>query len=132
VKTALKVADLGHTAKPLDIHLQWTNRVLDEFFRQGDMEKARGVPVSMYCDRLTTNIPKSQAGFITNICLPLFEEWTEYCESDTIGKHLLHNARGNLRHWIAKSNEGVHSVRPSPMPSSFIIPDSDLVEVDLK
>jgi hypothetical protein len=56
---AIKVADLSHTAKDLEIHLKWTERVSEEFFKQGDLEKAKGLPVSMYCDRRTANIPKS-------------------------------------------------------------------------
>jgi hypothetical protein len=75
VKMALKCADLGHTAKELDVHLKWTKKVTDEFFTQGDLERSRGVAISMYCDRDTANIPKSQSGFIANVCLPLYETW---------------------------------------------------------
>lgn len=70
---ALKCADIGHSAKNKDLHEKWTNLVCQEFFNQGDLEKAKKQTISMYCDRETTNIPKSQSGFIKNICLPLFK-----------------------------------------------------------
>lgn len=60
---ALKCADIGHSAKCFDIHQKWTALVSEEFFKQGDLEKENGLPVSMYCDRETTDLNKSQAGF---------------------------------------------------------------------
>lgn len=50
-------------------------RVMEEFFRQGDKEKELGLPVGGLHDRDTTNIPKSQMGFIDFIVLPLWETW---------------------------------------------------------
>ena len=40
--------------------------------------------ISMYCDRFTTHIPKSQAGFIKNIALPLYEALNSYLNSENI------------------------------------------------
>ena len=69
----IKAADIGHAAKNIELHEKWCKRVVEEFYTQGDLEKQLGLSVSMYCDRDNTDIPKSQAGFIKNICLPLFE-----------------------------------------------------------
>ena len=49
-------------SKPRRIYLAWTDRVLKEFFFQGDSEKAAQVPVSMFMDKDTTNIAKMQIG----------------------------------------------------------------------
>lgn len=38
----LKCADLGHSAKSLDLHVKWTEAIQEEFFAQGDLEKERG------------------------------------------------------------------------------------------
>ena len=70
---ALKCADIGHSAKTEALHVKWTALVMEEFFAQGDLEKAKKIQVSMYCDRDYTDIPKSQAGFIKNICIPIYE-----------------------------------------------------------
>ena len=53
-------ADLSNTTKPLDLYKQWTGRVMDEFFKQGDIERERGLDISPMCDRLTATVEKSQ------------------------------------------------------------------------
>ena len=58
----LHCADISHPAKPWEIHKEWTLRLVNEFFRQGDMEKELGRPCSPLCDRNTTRIPESQIG----------------------------------------------------------------------
>ena len=50
----LKCADIGHSAKYSDLHQKWTKLVTEEFFKQGDLEKMKKLPVSMYCDRVNT------------------------------------------------------------------------------
>jgi len=66
-------ADISNPTKPFSICKAWTDLVMEEFFMQGDLEKKKGLPVSFLCDRSTTNIPKSQIGFITNIVMPNFK-----------------------------------------------------------
>ena len=55
---AIKCADIGHAAKGLELHEKWTLLVIEEFFYQGDLEKRLNLPVSMFCDRTNTDIPK--------------------------------------------------------------------------
>lgn len=38
--------------------------ILEEFFRQGDLEASMGLPYSPLCDRHTTHVAESQIGFI--------------------------------------------------------------------
>lgn len=99
----LKCADIGHSAKITELHEKWTALVCEEFFDQGDLEKQRNMPISMYCDRQTTNIPKSQAGFLKNICIPLFEAWTSYLSSETVNELVLDQIKRNLAIWEKKS-----------------------------
>eukprot|EP00899_Mesostigma_viride_P026281 jgi/Mesvir1/6838/Mv09017-RA.1 len=58
----IKVADLGHIMKRLDLHLHWTQRVVDEFYRQGDAERSKGMPITTFMDRQHPNVPKAQVG----------------------------------------------------------------------
>jgi len=102
---AIKCADIGHTAKCTELHEKWTAFVCEEFFHQGDLEKDRGLPVSMYCDRNNTDIPKSQAGFIKNICLPLYESWSNYLGSENVYKNCLDQIRINLKNWEEKDKK---------------------------
>ncbi|XP_019636328.1 PREDICTED: calcium/calmodulin-dependent 3',5'-cyclic nucleotide phosphodiesterase 1A-like [Branchiostoma belcheri] len=69
----LHTADIGHPAKPWHLHARWTEQLMEEFFRQGDKEKALGLPFSPLCDRNTTVIADSQIGFIDFIVDPTFQ-----------------------------------------------------------
>lgn len=53
-------SDLSNPTKPLDIYRKWVDRVMEEFFRQGDMERKQGLDISPMCDRLTATVEKSQ------------------------------------------------------------------------
>lgn len=64
------LADVAHPAKPWYIEQKWSDLIFEEFFNQGDLEKSMNLPVSFLCDRETTDIPKSQVGFIKNIITP--------------------------------------------------------------
>ena len=64
----LHSADVGNPAKPWQLSCEWSARVMDEFFRQGDTEMERGLPVSPFMDRSKTDIAKCQIGFIK--CAP--------------------------------------------------------------
>ena len=74
----IHAADISNPTKPLDIYKVWAQKVVDEFFRQGDMEKRLGLPVSFNCDRNTVQLSQSQVGFIDAIVLPLFSVINEY------------------------------------------------------
>ena len=99
----LKCADLGHSAKTLDHHRKWSELVCEEFFSQGDLEKSKNLPVSMYCYRDSTDVPKSQAGFLKNVCLPIFEVLTSYLSSEIVTGHCINNLKRNLAYWEKRS-----------------------------
>lgn len=102
---AVKCADLGHSAKITELHERWTALICEEFFRQGDIEKERKQEISMYCDRYNTDIPKSQSGFIKNICLPLYESWNFYLKSEKIKVNCVDQMKSNLETWTKKANK---------------------------
>merc|ERR1719453_2940851 len=70
----IKASDLGHSCKPWPQHEEWSRRVAEEFFRQGDLERAAGRAPSALNDRETVILPKGQQGFLDFLCIPLFEE----------------------------------------------------------
>ena len=106
----LKCADLGHSAKSFELHERWTKLVCEEFFTQGDLEKANGMPVSMYCDRETTDISKSQAGFIKNVCMPLYEVFSGFLQSPIIEQKCFEQLKENLNRWEEASRAKCSSV----------------------
>lgn len=54
--------DISHASKPWKLHKRWTEGVLEEFFRQGDLEASMGLPYSPLCDRHTVHVADSQIG----------------------------------------------------------------------
>ena len=105
-------SDLSNPTKPLDIYRQWVDRIMEEFFRQGDREREIGMEISPMCDRYNATIEKSQViisfkrpwrtdsiylpvfnenafkflskvGFIDYIVHPLWETWADLVYPDS-------------------------------------------------
>ncbi|KAL6764769.1 3'5'-cyclic nucleotide phosphodiesterase [Haematococcus lacustris] len=72
LQLALKCSDLGHVAAALPVHLKWVAGLEEEFFRQGDAERAAGLPMSPLFDRSKQGISKSQVGFFDIVVIPLY------------------------------------------------------------
>ncbi|KAM7534848.1 hypothetical protein Aperf_G00000117659 [Anoplocephala perfoliata] len=70
-------ADLSNTAKPLHLYTKWVYLLMEEFFLQGDRERAAGLDISPMCDRETATVEKSQVSFIDFISHPLWEAWCD-------------------------------------------------------
>ncbi|GMH46197.1 hypothetical protein BSKO_14165 [Bryopsis sp. KO-2023] len=68
----LHCADISNPVKPLEICKKWADRVLGEFFRQGDLEREKGLSISPMCNRETTSKAASQINFIEFIVAPLY------------------------------------------------------------
>lgn len=101
-KIMMKASDIGHAAKSLELHEKWCKLVIEEFYEQGDIEKSMGIPVSMYCDRETTDLSKSQAGFIKNIVYPLFCSLNSILLSEQIENNCLAQLRTNEMYWLMR------------------------------
>jgi len=56
----LHCADLSNPTKPAHVYREWVNRVMAEFFRQGDRERELGVDISPMCDRHTVKVANAQ------------------------------------------------------------------------
>uniref|UniRef100_A0A3P9HMJ4 Phosphodiesterase n=1 Tax=Oryzias latipes TaxID=8090 RepID=A0A3P9HMJ4_ORYLA len=75
-------ADLSNPTKPLQLYRQWTDRIMEEFFSQGDRERERGMEISPMCDKHNASVEKSQVGFIDYIAHPLWETWADLVHPD--------------------------------------------------
>merc|ERR1712217_541276 len=80
IEASVHGADLSNTCKPLSRSIQWTDRVLAEFFAQGDRERFVGRDISPLCDRRTVSRPGSQVGFIDFIIKPTFLALSQVCD----------------------------------------------------
>jgi len=80
LESILHAADISNPCKPRAIMLQWTERVLAEFWAQGDEERSLGLqPISPLCDRESgrASVPKGQTLFITFVIRPFYQPIAE-------------------------------------------------------
>jgi hypothetical protein len=52
----IHAADISQQCRTFDLAHEWTYLLFEEFFIQGDLEKQKELPISMLCDRNTTNV----------------------------------------------------------------------------
>ena len=70
----LKCGDISNVSRPFVLADKWCDVLCEEFFRQGDLEMANGMEyTSPLNDRSHLDKPKSQIGFYSFVCLPLFQ-----------------------------------------------------------
>ncbi|XP_051746676.1 cGMP-inhibited 3',5'-cyclic phosphodiesterase 3A isoform X6 [Ctenopharyngodon idella] len=67
----IKLADINGPLKCKELHLQWTEGIVNEFYEQGDEESSLGLPISPFMDRSAPQLAKLQESFITHIVGPL-------------------------------------------------------------
>lgn len=95
---AMKVADLGHVAKPFVQHLDWSRRCVEEFYRQGRDERVQGLKPLPFMDEAgVTTLHRSQAGFIKFAALPVFETFAEWMPEAEVALRL---GRANHDQWM--------------------------------
>ncbi|XGW10667.1 hypothetical protein V3C99_012290 [Haemonchus contortus] len=70
-KMVIKMADINSPTKPYSLHRQWTDRICEEFYEQGDEERRRGMPITPYMDREDAQVAKLQDSFIAHVVSPL-------------------------------------------------------------
>ena len=71
-------SDISNVSRPFLIAEKWCNILCEEFFRQGDEEKATGIGLSsLLNDRDNVDKPKNQIGFYNFICLPTYQTLTK-------------------------------------------------------
>lgn len=100
----LHLADISSQAKPDPLFRQWTVRVTDEFFDQGDLERELGLPISPNCNRDTTKIAGSQIGFVKFVVGPAYEVLGEFIPA--VQSDVLPIIESNLNVWISEDEEG--------------------------
>lgn len=116
LQIALKCADICNPCRHWPISERWSRQVCEEFFRQGDMERQVGVPVTPVCDRQANTVAKIQIGFMEVVVRPLFMEWKRFMPSNLSHK-MLGNILKNKQHWQAIIEKD-QSLRPVAVVAS--------------
>ncbi|XP_069659868.1 cGMP-inhibited 3',5'-cyclic phosphodiesterase 3B isoform X3 [Haliaeetus albicilla] len=111
----IKLADINGPAKVRELHLKWTEGIVNEFYEQGDEEASLGLPISPFMDRSSPQLAKLQESFITHIVGPL-------CNS--------YNAAGLLPgQWVDEEEEDAESTEDDD--GAQLESDDDEMEDDL-
>ncbi|XP_073686672.1 high affinity 3',5'-cyclic-AMP phosphodiesterase 7A [Garra rufa] len=104
LQMALKCADICNPCRPWELSKQWSEKVTEEFFHQGDIEKKHKLEISPLCDSEANTIASVQIGFMTYVVEPLFAEWARF--SDTrLSQTMLGHLGLNKASWSAMEPE---------------------------
>ncbi|CEF59642.1 3'5'-cyclic nucleotide phosphodiesterase,catalytic domain and HD/PDEase domain and 3'5'-cyclic nucleotide phosphodiesterase family-containing protein [Strongyloides ratti] len=103
LKLLMKCADICSPLKPNLLHREWTRRIVEEFYSQGDEEKRLGKQVSPFMDRLSPNIEALQHNFIRQMVTPLANALNKQnifpCLPGLDQPELMINLRYNEKYW---------------------------------
>nr|CAK6928380.1 unnamed protein product [Fasciola hepatica] len=103
LQNMIHCSDLSNPTKPLALYRQWTKRIMEELFRQGDREREKGMELSPMCDRNTASEEKTQVSFIDYIVHPLWETWSELVHPDA--QKILETLEDNREWYLAQMVE---------------------------
>lgn len=99
LQIALKCADICNPCRLWQMSKQWSERVCEEFYRQGDLEQKFELEISPLCNQQKDSIPSIQIGFMTYIVEPLFEEWAKFTGDTPLSENMLSHLRRNKAKW---------------------------------
>ncbi|XP_038056910.1 probable 3',5'-cyclic phosphodiesterase pde-5 isoform X1 [Patiria miniata] len=95
----MTACDLAANTKPWLIQQQTVKVIFDEFYQQGDEEKAQGRnPIPMMDRSKSHELPTNQVSFIVGICLPCYDLLGQLVPS---AKPMYDGAARNLQNWSA-------------------------------
>ncbi|GFT09624.1 cGMP-inhibited 3',5'-cyclic phosphodiesterase A [Trichonephila clavipes] len=77
MQMAIKLSDINGPCKCQQLHMQWTYRIAEEFYEQGDEERSLGLPISRFMDRNNPQLAKLQESFIGHLVAPLCRGYAE-------------------------------------------------------
>ncbi|XP_061668916.1 cAMP-specific 3',5'-cyclic phosphodiesterase 7B-like isoform X2 [Syngnathoides biaculeatus] len=99
LQIGLKCADVCNPCRVWPLSKQWSERVCEEFFRQGDLERKFNLEISPLCDQQADSVPAIQSGFISYIVEPLFAEWRRFTDASALSRTMMAHLRQNKAHW---------------------------------
>lgn len=104
----LKLSDISNPFRPWDVAHRWSDLIVEEFFRQGEEERARHLAISPFMDRCNPQIAKSQTTFISWVVSPLLQSFQPVLNPE-IMEQLNSCLRFNEKQWNL-------SRPPTPIP----------------
>jgi len=91
------VADISNPAKPLGISTKWSVRFYEEFVNLGKEVRRLRLDIPLFQDpEKMPTLPDTQIFFISNICLPTFEDLVTFLPEV---EETIDNLHRNLKYW---------------------------------
>lgn len=121
LQIALKCADICNPCRIWEMSKQWSERVCEEFYRQGDLEQKFELEISPLCNQQKDSIPSIQIGFMTYIVEPLFREWARFTGNSSLSENMLSHLAHNKAQWkslLSKQHRRRGSGQDSAAPTS--------------
>eukprot|EP00191_Tetraselmis_sp_GSL018_P010921 CAMPEP_0177597386 /NCGR_PEP_ID=MMETSP0419_2-20121207/11679_1 /TAXON_ID=582737 /ORGANISM="Tetraselmis sp., Strain GSL018" /LENGTH=422 /DNA_ID=CAMNT_0019089543 /DNA_START=580 /DNA_END=1848 /DNA_ORIENTATION=- len=105
----MKIADLSHCVRNFRAHYVFVDMLKEEFYAQGDKERALNLSVSDGMDRMESyaTVAGAQVNFLSLFIAPLFERWVEHNPTCFAAKELLILLQWNIQTW------GLLAVKPA-------------------
>ncbi|XP_055486155.1 high affinity cGMP-specific 3',5'-cyclic phosphodiesterase 9A-like [Leucoraja erinacea] len=112
----IKCCDTSNEVRPLQVSDPWVDCLLQEYFMQGDREKAEGLPVTPFMDRARVSKPHTQIIFITSILVPMVESLSKlFPQLDDVLLSPLKATRDEYQLWNEERNQ------LEPLPGTPVI-----------
>ncbi|SCQ16856.1 3',5'-cyclic nucleotide phosphodiesterase, putative [Plasmodium ovale] len=121
IKMIIKSADISHGSVKWNEHYKWCQRVLCEFYSQGDEELKNKMPLSPLCDRTKHNeVGQSQITFLKFVVMPMFEELTYIDNNKFIKSFCLRRLNSNCLMWdkLMKEEKEIKVFNPNKIKRS--------------
>jgi len=100
----MTACDLGAITKPWEIQKKVAQKIADEFYYQGDLERSELElnPIPMMDRNYSNKFPSMQVSYIDDICLPVYSNLGTFNPSLL---PMLEGCRSNREHWSALVEE---------------------------
>jgi len=72
LSVTLRTASCFKVVRDRSCFFKWMDKMFEEFFKQGDMEKQLELPIGKFMDRENCNKEKAFSNYINVVCKPLF------------------------------------------------------------
>ncbi|XP_063837474.1 probable 3',5'-cyclic phosphodiesterase pde-5 isoform X1 [Ostrinia nubilalis] len=105
---SMTAADLSASAKPWEVQIKTVKVIFEEFYDQGDKERAIGkTPIPMMDRNKPEEQPASQVGFLSQICIPCYAMLHKILPN-TVAMYKMANK--NLERWKFRAERILNSI----------------------
>ena len=109
------MADISNCSRPKGLYLRWAEKIAQEFYAQGDIEKRLDLSVSPFMDRKkhAVDFAKGQMSFMNYIVLPMFDDVAQILPCL---QPLVVQCASNRAIWSEKPDAATASLVPGTSP----------------